>query len=66
MEYKGLTLEGASKEVIQKKLPELGGSGGIIALDKHGNITMEYNTPGMYRASMNGKDDLYIGIYKDE
>ena len=66
MEYKKLTLEEASKEVIQKKLPELGGTGGIIALDKNGNISMEYNTPGMYRANMNDKGELYIGIYKDE
>ncbi len=66
MDYKGLSLEEASKEVIQKKLPELGGTGGIIALDKNGNISMEYNTPGMYRANMNDKGELYIGIYKDE
>ncbi len=65
MEYKGLSLEEASKEVIQKKLPKLGGTGGIIALDKNGNITMEFNTPGMYRASMNDKGELYIGIYKN-
>ena len=66
MDYKGLSLEEASKEVIQKKLPELGGTGGIIALDKNGNISMEYNTPGMYRATMNDKGELYTGIYKDE
>ena len=66
MDYKGLSLEDASKEVIQKKLPELGGTGGIIALDKNGNISMEYNTPGMYRATMNDKGELYTGIYKDE
>ena len=66
MDYKGWTLEEASKEVIQKKLIELGGTGGIIALDKNGNISMEFNTPGMYRANMNDKGDLYIGIYKDE
>ena len=66
MDYKELTLEEASKEVIQNKLKDLGGTGGIIALDKNGNITMEFNTPGMYRASMNDKGDLYIGIYKDD
>lgn len=66
MDYKGLSLEEASKEVIQKKLPELGGDGGIIAVDKNGNISMEFNTSGMYRATMNDKGELYIGIYKDE
>jgi beta-aspartyl-peptidase (threonine type) len=65
MAYKGLTLEQAAKEVIQKKVPELGGDGGIIAVDYNGNIVMEFNTAGMYRASMNDRGELYIGMYKD-
>lgn len=65
MEYKGLTLQEAAKEVIQKKVPQLGGDGGIVAVDKNGNMVMEFNTAGMYRASMNDKGELYIGIYKD-
>uniref|UniRef100_UPI004049158D isoaspartyl peptidase/L-asparaginase family protein n=2 Tax=Gelidibacter sp. TaxID=2018083 RepID=UPI004049158D len=65
MDYKGLTLQEAAKEVIQKKVPKLGGDGGIIAIDKNGTIVMEFNTAGMYRASMNEKGELYIGIYKD-
>lgn len=64
MEYKGLSLENAAKEVIQKKLTKLGGDGGIVAMDKDGNITMEFNTAGMYRASINTKGELIIGIYK--
>ena len=63
MEYKGLSLEAAAKEVIQKKVPNLGGNGGIIAVDKNGNMVMEFNTAGMYRASMNSKGELTIGIY---
>lgn len=65
MEYKGLTLQEAAKVVIQKKVPELGGDGGIIAVDKNGNMVMEFNTAGMYRASMNDKGELTIGIYND-
>ncbi len=64
MDYKGLSLEEATKEVIQKKLPELGGDGGIIAVDKNGNIAMEFNTAGMYRANMNDKGELTIEIYE--
>lgn len=64
MEYKGLSLENAAKEVIQKKLSKLGGDGGIVAMDKDGNITMEFNTAGMYRASINTKGELAIGIYQ--
>lgn len=65
MEYKGLTLQEAAKEVIQKKVPELGGDGGIVALDKNGNMVAEFNTAGMYRATMNDKGELNIGIYKE-
>ncbi len=65
MEYKGLSLKEAAYEVIQKKIPELGGDGGIISVDKYGNMTMEFNTAGMFRATMNDKGELYIGMYND-
>ena len=65
MEYKGLTLEEAAREVVQNKLNAMGGSGGIIALDRQGHMVMEFNTPGMFRASMNDKEELYIGIYEE-
>ena len=66
MEYKGVTLKQAATEVIQKKVPDLGGDGGIVAIDKDGNVAMEFNTAGMYRAHMNADGDLIISIYKDE
>ena len=65
MEYKSLSLKEAANEVIQNKLTELGGTGGIVAIDKDGNMVMEFNTPGMYRATMNENGELYIGMYKD-
>ncbi|WP_115122302.1 isoaspartyl peptidase/L-asparaginase family protein [Marinirhabdus gelatinilytica] len=65
MEYKGVSLKEAAKEVIQEKVPNLGGNGGIVAIDKDGNVTMEFNTAGMYRAHMNAEGELVIGIYKD-
>jgi len=65
MEYKNVSLKEAASEVIQKKVPELGGDGGIVAIDKDGNIAMEFNTAGMYRAHMNAKGELTIGIYKE-
>lgn len=66
MAYKGLSLKEAARIVIQEKVAGLGGDGGIVAVDKDGNITMEFNTAGMYRASMNDKGELTIGIYGDE
>jgi beta-aspartyl-peptidase (threonine type) len=49
MDYKGVSVEEAGKMIIHQKLKEAGGSGGLIALDKCGNITMPFNTAGMYR-----------------
>lgn len=65
MEYKGVSLKEATREVIQKKLPALGGDGGIIAIDHQGNVSMEFNTAGMYRASMNKDGKLVMGIYEN-
>lgn len=66
MEYKGLSLKEAARIVIQEKVPDLGGDGGIVAVDKDGNITMEFNTAGMYRASIKSNEALRIGIYKED
>ncbi|MFT5750972.1 MAG: beta-aspartyl-peptidase (threonine type) [Flavobacteriales bacterium] len=65
MEYKGLSLQEAAIEVIQKKVPDLGGTGGIVAIDNEGNIAMEFNTAGMYRAHMDTKGALNVKIYKE-
>lgn len=50
MEYKGMGLEEAAHEVIFNKLLPVGGSGGVIAVDKDGNFTMTFNSSGMFRA----------------
>ena len=64
MEYKGMTVEDASKEVIHKKVAKLGGDGGVIAIDKNGNIAMEMNTSGMYRAHIDSDGKITVKIYK--
>src|SRR5690606_35377387 len=63
MEYKGLSLQEAAREVIQNKIPAMGGDGGIVAIDHEGNVAMEFNTAGMYRATMNKDGELEVGIY---
>lgn len=64
MEYKGLSLKEAADTVIEK-VGKLGGKGGLIAIDKDGNIAMSFNTSGMYRGRV-GADGLpVIEIYKD-
>lgn len=65
MEHKGMNVQDASNEVINKRILELGGDGGLIAVDAKGNIAMPFNTEGMYSAckSSNGMDA--ISIYKE-
>lgn len=65
MEYKGLSLESAANEVVMKKLVERGGEGGIISLDRNGNIAMPFNSEGMYRGYVKGDGKSEVLIYKD-
>ena len=64
MEFKGLSVEEAANEVIQKRVLELGGDGGLIAIDSKGNIAMPFNTEGMYRAFKTSKGEEEVSIYK--
>ncbi len=64
MEHKGLSVEEASNEVIHKRILELKGDGGLIAIDAQGNIAMPFNTEGMYRAFKTSKGEEEIYIYK--
>ena len=66
MEYRGLSVEEASKVVIHEKMAKLGGNGGVIALDNKGNVAMVMNTDGMYRAHMDSKGNKTIKIYRGE
>lgn len=64
IEHKEMSLLEAADEVIHKRILEIGGDGGLIAVDAKGNVAMPFNTEGMYRAtkSSNGKEE--ISIYK--
>jgi beta-aspartyl-peptidase (threonine type) len=64
IEYKGLSLKQACDLVVQDKLVKIGGEGGLIAIDKNGNIELPFNSEGMYRAKKSSDTDIYIGIYK--
>ncbi|MBU78732.1 MAG: beta-aspartyl-peptidase [Flavobacteriales bacterium] len=65
MQYKGLSVQEASRIVIHEKIAKLGGDGGVIALDKDGNVAMEMNTEGMYRAHIDSKGNKIIKIFKE-
>lgn len=64
LEYKGLALKEAADAVIEK-VGKLGGGGGLIAIDKVGNIAMSFNTSGMYRGYVGTDGQPVIEIYKD-
>ncbi|MGG7663713.1 isoaspartyl peptidase/L-asparaginase family protein [Dyadobacter sp. BHUBP1] len=65
MEYKGLSLTDAANEVVMKKLVERGGEGGVIAVDRNGNVAMPFNSEGMYRGYIKSDGKREILIYKD-
>ena len=65
MEYKGMSLEKAMNEVVNVKLVQMDGEGGMIGVDANGNVAMILNSAGMYRGMQNGSGKKYIGIYKD-
>ncbi len=64
MEYKGYSLDQAAREVVKGKLVERGGEGGIIAVDRAGNVALEFNSPGMFRGMRDSAGKREIAIYE--
>ncbi len=64
MEYKGYSLNQAATEVVKDKLVERGGEGGIIAVDRAGNVALEFNSPGMFRGMRDSAGRREIAIYE--
>jgi L-asparaginase / beta-aspartyl-peptidase len=65
MEYGKMSLKQASDEMVMKQLPALGGDGGLIAVDKNGNVAMPFCTEGMYRGFVKQGEKKVVKIYKD-
>jgi beta-aspartyl-peptidase (threonine type) len=63
MEHCAMPLEKAAQAVITK-ITDLGGTGGLIAIDKEGNISLPFNTAGMYRGYVDSTGQVVIKIYK--
>ena len=64
MEYKNLSLEEACRVVVHDKLGPDGGEGGLIAVDAAGNVTLPFNSEGMYRGSRTEGGEAMVAIYK--
>jgi beta-aspartyl-peptidase (threonine type) len=65
MEYRALPIQQAADQVIHTKLQKMGGDGGIVAIDKFGNIGISFNSEGMYRAYINSDGKPIVEIYKN-
>jgi len=63
IKYKNLNLENAAREAVAY-LTEIGGEGGLIAVDGQGNIALEFNSDGMYRGYINNDGVIKIDIYR--
>lgn len=66
MKYAGKSLEEAADNVVMKQLAEIKGEGGVIAIDQNGNISMPFNSEGMYRGYIKEKGRGKTFIFKDE
>ncbi|MBK0090274.1 MULTISPECIES: isoaspartyl peptidase/L-asparaginase [Erwiniaceae] len=65
MEYGGRSLQQATANVIHDKVQELEGSGGLIAVDSHGNVALPFNSEGMYRGFAYVGGEVEVAIYRD-
>ena len=59
----GVTAADAAREVVHRMLVEIGGDGGVIVVDKNGELTMDFNTEGMFRAARDSRGRHEVAIY---
>ncbi len=64
MAYRGLSLESAAELVVRRKLVDFGGEGGVIAVDRKGNVAMPYNGDGMHRGMVRENGERSTAIYE--
>ena len=64
MEYTGVGLEEATRRVVMDKLPRVDGRGGLVAVDRFGNVALPFNTEGMYRGVARAGEDTVTAIYE--
>lgn len=66
MQYAGLSLPESAASVIHGTLTQMGGDGGVIGLDREGNVTMTFNTAGMFRGYIDETGNVHVAMYGDE
>jgi L-asparaginase / beta-aspartyl-peptidase len=63
MEYRGMSLQEAAQAVLDK-VAKLGGTGGLIAIDREGNMALPFSTTGMYRGYVDRDGKFVVEIYR--
>ncbi|MEL6627467.1 MAG: isoaspartyl peptidase/L-asparaginase [Bacteroidota bacterium] len=66
MQFSGKSLEEATNHIIHEVLPPQGGTGGLISVDKDGNVNLPFNTSGMFRGFVKAGDPIKVAIYEEE
>ena len=66
VQYRGMPLQAAMDEVVQKQLTAIHGDGGVIGLTPDGQLAWSFNTPGMFRGKLVEGGQVQLGIYRDE
>ncbi|TEW54312.1 isoaspartyl peptidase/L-asparaginase [Psychromonas sp. RZ22] len=63
MKFLNEDVQTAATHIVMEELLPNDGTGGLIAVDIYGNISMPFNSSGMYRASVSSKSDLVVAIF---
>lgn len=66
MQFGGVTLEEAASTVVMEELVAAAGEGGVVAVDPAGRVALVFNTPGMYRASIDAAGRKVVAIYGED
>jgi beta-aspartyl-peptidase (threonine type) len=63
MKYRGLPVEEAARQAVHGRLKDIGGEGGVIVVDREGNVAMEFNSEGMFRGARDSRGRREVSIY---
>ena len=63
MKYRGLPVEEAARQAVHGRLKDIGGEGGVIVVDREGNVAMQFNSEGMFRGARDSRGRRQIDIY---
>ena len=66
VQYRSMPIQAAADDIVQAVLKSIGGEGGVIGLDAHGNVMMSFNTTGMGRGYVGADGKPTVTFTKDD